>query len=417
MSGAKRRIRLSGVLHRRVLATVGLLAIGSTARATEWDISLDTRLVSSDADRSVMDGGLAPVRFDRDDCTLALGRARLALTQPIAEQWSAHLDASVYDDKGGALAGLTEAYLQFRPYPREGYRLRVKAGAFYPPLSLENRANGWDSPYTLSYSAIDSWVAVEVRAIGLEANLDWLGTRLGHSFDLGVTAAAFGWNEQAGAVLAGTGFALSDRQTPVFGRVGRPGVPPLHGVEPFVQIDGRMGAYAGIEARYLNRLTLRLLRYDNRADPTASDTLANTIAWDTRFTSAALRAENGDGWTGIVQWLRGETIIAPGGFAIEWPFDSAYALLSRRLGRNTVSARYDRFNVEVRGADGAGAQSGHAWTASYAFDATARWHLTVEWLQVRSDSYNRHDLLGESPWSTQTQVQLAVRHSLGSARR
>ena len=77
-----------------------------------------TRLVSSDADRSVMDGGLAPVRFDRDDAVLQLGRLRLALTQPIGEVFSARLDASVYDDKGGALAGLSEAYLQFRPYPR-----------------------------------------------------------------------------------------------------------------------------------------------------------------------------------------------------------------------------------------------------------------------------------------------------------
>src|SRR5450432_1537023 len=193
--------------------SLAFMAMSAAGHATDWELSLDTRLVSSDADRSVLDGGLAPVRFDREDSAVQLGRARLALTQPIGELWSARLDASVYDDKGGALAGLTEAYLQFRPYPHEGYRLRVKAGAFYAPVSMENRASGWDSPYTISYSAIDSWLATEVRTIGLEANLDWLGTRLGHSFDLGVTAAVFGWNEQAGAVLASTGFALTDRQT------------------------------------------------------------------------------------------------------------------------------------------------------------------------------------------------------------
>jgi hypothetical protein len=394
---------------------LGLLLVSAGARATDWELSLDTRLVSSDADRSVMDGGLAPVRFDRDDPLLQLGRARLALTQPIAELWSAHLDASIYDDKGGALAGLTEAYLQFRPYPRAGYRLRVKAGGFYPPVSLENRASGWDSPYTLSYSAINSWLAVEVRTIGLEANLDWLGTRTGHVFDLGVTGAVFGWNEKAGAVLAGTGFALSDRQTPLFGRVGQPGVPPLNGVRPFVQIDGHAGGYAGVEARYLDRLTLRVLRYDNRADPTAIDTVSGAIAWKTRFTSAGLRAESHDGWTGIAQWMQGDTVIAPGGAVIEWPFHSAFGLLSRRLGRHTLSARYDRFCVDVRGLDGNGTQNGHAWTAAYMFDASARWRVTLEWLQVISESYNRQDLLGQSPWSTQTQVQLAVRYALGSA--
>ncbi len=414
-------MRAAKLLRARIRTGAGVLlalaALSGAARATDWEVSLDTRLVSSDADRSVMDGGLAPVRFDRDDSPLQLGRARLALTQPLGELWSAHLDASVYDDKGGSLAGASEAYLQFRPYPREGYRLRVKAGAFYAPVSMENRTSGWDSPYTISYSAIDSWLALEVRTIGLEANLDWLGTRLGHAFDLGVTAAVFGWNEGAGAVLAGTGFALTDRQTPVFGRVGQPGVPPLNGVEPFVQIDGRMGAYAGLEGRYLDRVTVRVLRYDNRADPTVIDTVAGTIAWHTRFTSAGLRAESGSGWTGVVQWLQGETIIAPGGFTIDWPFNSVYGLVSRRIGRHTFSARYDRFNVEVRGMDGDGEQSGHAWTAAYACDLSSHWRLALEWLQVQSESYARQDLTGASPWSTQTQVQLSLRYSLGATLR
>src|SRR5450755_2924915 len=368
-----RNANLTARICARVVLSLVLVAVSVAAQATDWELSLDTRAVYSDADRSVMDGGFAPVRIDRADSVVQRGRARLALTQPIGELWSARLDASIYDDKGGSLAGVTEAYLQFRPYPREGYRLRVKAGAFYPPVSLENRASGWDSPYTISYSAIDSWMAVEVRTIGLEANLDWLGTRLGHRFDLGVTAAVFGWNEQAGSVLAGTGFALTDRQTALFGRVGQPGVPPLYGAQPFLQVDGRVGGYAGIEGRYLDRITVRVLRYDNRADPTAMDTVANTIAWNTRFTSAGLRAESGSGWTGIFQWLQGETLIAPGGSTIDWPFNSVYALVSRHVGRHTLSARYDRFNVEVHGSDGDGAQSGHAWTAAYAFDASPHW--------------------------------------------
>jgi hypothetical protein len=401
----------------RAAAGLGLLALSAGVQAADWEFSLDTRLVGSDADRSIMDGGLAPVRFDRDDSALQLGRARVALTQSLGELWSVHLDGSVYDDEGGPLAGITEGYLQLRPYPRAGYRLRVKAGAFYPPVSLENRAGGWDSPYTISYSAIDSWLAVEVRTIGLEANLDWLGTRLGHAFDLGMTAAAFGWNEQAGAVLAGTGFALTDRQTALFGRVGQPGVPPLYGVKPFGQIDGHVGAYAGIEGRYLDRLTLRVLRYDNRADPSATDTVANTVAWDTRFTSAGLRAESAGGWTGIAQWLQGETTIAPGGLSSEWPFNSVYGLVSRRFGRHTLSLRYDHFNVEVRGNEEDGAQSGRAWTAAYAFEASAHWRICLEWLQVQSQSYNRQDLFGGSPWSTQTQVQLAARYSLDYSNR
>ncbi len=390
----------------RSAATLTLLALVATGRAADWQMSLDTRLVTSDAGRSFMDGGLGTTRFDRSDSGAQLGRARLALSAPLGELWSVHLDASVWDDKDRSPLGVTEAYLQFRPYPRAGYRLRVKAGAFYAPISLENRAAGWESPYTLSYSAINTWLAVEVRTIGLEAQLDWLGTRTGHDFDLGLTAGAFRWNEGAGVVLASNGFMLHDRQTPVFARVGPPG-----GAEPFQQFDRRTGVYAGVEGRYLDRVVLRVLRYDNRADPTQMDTVSGAIAWATRFNSAGLRVESSTGWTGILQWLDGETIIAPPGVQLVWPFRAQFALLSKRFGRQTLSARYDRFKVDSS-VDGS-YQSGHAWTAAWLFDADAHWRVALEWLRVRSNSYYRAEL-GGPPVATETQLQLAVRYAFGS---
>ena len=111
----------------RVLALLVCLLAAPHAAATDWEASLDLRLVNSDADRSYMDGGLGLTRFDRNDSVLQLGRSRFALTQSLGEIWSAHLDASVWDDKEAHLLGVTEAYLQFRPYPFKGYRVRVKA--------------------------------------------------------------------------------------------------------------------------------------------------------------------------------------------------------------------------------------------------------------------------------------------------
>jgi len=295
-------------------------------------------------------------------------------------------------------------------YPPMGQRFRLKAGAFYAPISLENRAAGWESPYTLSYSAINTWLGVETRTIGLEGQLDWLGTRTGHVFDLGLTGGVFGWNEGTGVVLAGNGFMLHDRQTPVFGRVGPPGV----GVLPFQQFDGRAGVYAGVEGRWLDRVVLRFLRYDNRADATSMDTVSGAIAWNTRFNSAGLRIESGTGWTGIVQWLQGETYIEPApGLDLAWPFRAQFALLSKRFGRQTLSARYDRFEVDSNVPDGDGRQTGHAWTAAWMFDADAHWRLALEWLQVRSYSYLRTEF-GGPPLATETQLQLAVRYAFGS---
>jgi len=409
----ERRAQGGGV-RRAVGLIVALLGLPLVSHATDWELSLDARLVNSDAERPFMEGGLGTVRFGSNDDGLQLGRARFAITQQLGELWSAHLDASMFDDRDRSPVGVTEAYLLFRPYPLAGYRFRLKAGGFYPPISLENRASGWESPYTLSYSAINTWLAVEVRTLGLEGQLDWLGRHSGHAWDLGMTAGVFGWNEGAGVVLANDGFSISDRQTPLFGRVGQPGVPPLSGAEPFLQFDHREGVYGGFEARYLDRVVVRALRYDNRADPTQIDSVSGAIAWDTRFNSAGVRIEGDQGWTGIAQWLDGETTIAPQGMQLSWPFRAEFALLAKRFGHSTLSVRYDRFEVDSIGTGGYGAQNGHAWTAAYVFETNAHWRFTLEWVQVVSSSYNREDL-GGPPILTERQLQLAVRYALGSA--
>ena len=406
---------MSRSVHRLALLLV-LLVSGSVSRATDWELSLDGRLVSSDAYPSYMEGGLGTVRFGSEDSGVKLGRVRLAVTQPLGEVWSAHLDASVFDDRGASLLGVTEAYLLFRPYPFAGYRFRLKAGGFYPPVSLENRAAGWESPYSLSYSAINSWLAVEVRTIGLEGTLDWLGTRSGHAFDLGLTGGVFGWNDRAGVVVADNGFVFTDRQTPLFGRVGQPGVPLLNGAEPFMEIDHHAGAYAGVEARYRDRAVLRVLRYDNRADPTDIDTVSHVIAWETRFTSAGVRLEANHGWTAIVQWLGGVTTIAPQSMTLNWPFQAQFALLAKRFGRSTISGRYDRFAVQTNVRGDYGAQDGHAWTAAYLFDLDAHWRFALECVRVESSSVNREEQGGPA-LATETQWQLAVRYAIGSATR
>jgi hypothetical protein len=402
-------------MHRAALLPLAWLALAGAARADGWELDLDGRLLSSDANPSYTQGGISGVRFDQDQSGLRLGRVRLALTEPLGELWSVHLDASAWGDHDRIPAGLTEGYLQFRPYPFAGYRLRVKAGAFYPPVSLENRAAGWESPYSLSFSAIDSWLAIEVRTIGVEASLDWLGRRQGHDFDFGATGGVFGWNEGAGTFIAADGFTLTDRQTPYGGRVGLPGDRVLRNLEPFRQFDHRAGVYGGLELRWLDRVVVRALRYDNRADPTAMDHATDAIAWETSFDSFGLRAESADGWTGIVQALKGNTAIEPGGFYLTWPFKAEYALAAKQLGRHLLSLRYDRFEVDTNNPAGDGAETGHAWTAAWVYTPDAHWRLTLEWLHVTSNSYYRNDVFGLAALATETQLQLAVRYAFGSA--
>ena len=72
------RARIFGAALLCAMATAG-------ARATEWDASLDMRLVGADAPTSVPDGGLGVLRYGDNRDGLQLGRARLALSQDFGE--------------------------------------------------------------------------------------------------------------------------------------------------------------------------------------------------------------------------------------------------------------------------------------------------------------------------------------------
>jgi hypothetical protein len=127
--------------------------------------------------------------------------------------------------------------------------------------------------------------------------------------------------------------------------------------------------------------------------------------------------EGHGGWTAIFQWLDGQTYVSPRGVDQRWPFRASYLLLSKRFGSHTLSARYDRFEVEGSGSDEGdddGWQKGHAITVAYLFQPSARWRYSLEWLRIVSTSYNRSDFDEGPPVASQTQVQLSVRCALGS---
>ncbi len=399
-----------GLLNR----ALWLMLAGGAVQAADWQLSLDLRAVSSDGRESFLDNGQGKLRFDEDHQGLQLGRLRAAWSQPIGEVFYAHAEASAWDGDDKNPIDLTEAYLEYRPYPRAGFKSRLRLGAFYPPMSLESRAIGWETPYTITPSAISTWIGEEIRTVGLEGQVDWLGTRMGRSVDLQLTAALFGWNDPAGTMLAAHGFALHDRQTTLFGRVGVP-QPDLElaSKELFEEIDDRPGYYVGAQLRYLDRAVLNVLHYDNRADPTVFEDDLRDFAWLTKFDAAALRVETGGGWTALVQALDGETYIAPDGFWLDWRFDSWSALLAKRFGPHMIAARRDAFNVEFMGsATASGSEDGDAWTVAYSWDRGGPWRFALEWLRVKSDVPARAEFLGESPLATETKLEFSARYLL-----
>jgi len=395
------------------LAAVGLTCAVALARAGDYEVEVDLRAVSSDGRESFLENGQGKLRFDADHEGIQLGRLRAAWNQPLGDVFAVHAQASVWDDDDKNPVDLTEAFVEYRPYPRAGFRTRVRLGAFYPPMSLENRALGWETPYTITPSAISTWIGEEVRTVGVEGQVEWLGTRLGHDFDLQLTSAVFGWNDPAGTQLSVHGFAFHDRQTTLFGRVGEyQPAPDRAKKELFHETDGRPGYYVGAQARYHDRAVLNLLHYDNRGDPTVPDPGIRDYAWLTKFDAAALRVESGNGWTVLLQELDGDTRIDPG-FLLHWAYDSQSALLAKRLGPHMLTARYDAFQVTFMGQPAwPGSEDGHAWTFAYSWDRGDHWRFAAEWLRVSSDVKSRPQTLGEPALAIESQLQISARYVL-----
>src|SRR5258706_3956340 len=201
----------------------GTLLLASAVDAYELDVSIGLGAVSSDATNSRLEGGLGKLRYDATEEGLRLGYLRLGYRLDVTQTLLVTGEAAAYGDHDVNALDLTELYAEWRPIPSSSWRSRLKVGAFYPEISLENRMRGWRSPYTLSFSAINTWIGEEVRAIGAEYSLDLLGRSQGHAFDLTFNAAAFGWNDTAGTVLASRGWGLHDRQSSLFGRFANGG--------------------------------------------------------------------------------------------------------------------------------------------------------------------------------------------------
>jgi hypothetical protein len=378
-----------------------------------FELSVDLRLVGVDAPDSYLYGGLGKLRFDEDHDGVQVGRLRAAWSQPIGETFAAHVDASLWRFGDDNAFDLTEAWLEWRPFPQNGWRSRLKLGAFYAPISLEHRESGWTNPYLISSSAINPWGGEELRTIGAEYSLAWLGTRMGHAFDAELVAGAYGYNDPAGILIASRGWALHDRQTTLFGEVGEAGNGPVPGRVLFKEIDDRIGYYAGAELRYLDRAVLRVLHYDNRSDPEIYDPGIDDYAWLTVFDSVGLRVEAADGWTLIGQWLGGETSAEPETGYETWDFDSTFVLISKSAGPHRFSLRRDWFDSAhvVTSWPPGETESGDAWTVGYTFDYGDHWRFAVEALRIESD-YTARAYIGEPPRATEDQLQLQVRYSL-----
>jgi hypothetical protein len=367
---------------------------------------IDVRWVQATGAKSFLNGGLGALRFDPEHESFRLGYALLASRLRITDILTAHVVADAYGDHDRNFVDLSEAFIEARPFPAHSLRWSAKVGAFFMPVSLENRGPGWTDVYSITPSALNTWVGEEFRTIGAEVEVRWLGASRDYLGDVSLVGAVYGWNDPAGALIANRGFALTDRPSTLFGGLGRPPINFYH------EIDHRPGYYGGLTWRHHDRMEIRALRYDNRADPNAQTTTA--YAWRTRFSTVGMRLEPTAPWTFIVQYMDGDTTIGPdvaGELQFKMILRTAFALASFEWNRERFTTRFDDFRThQLSGFYGPlSDERGHAWTLSWMHDLPEGWQFAAEWIRATSRFPPRVDH-GEAAGLIESQLQLAVRY-------
>lgn len=394
------------------LALAGICAVAAVPASAldfAFDGYADFRLILPGGERAWLDGGLGKLRYGAGDANLQFA-AGVAQGVVFFTPELVAVAALRADPSQSTFVMPLEGYLRYRPVSLTPLRWSLKAGAFFPPFSLENTEVGWTSYWTLTPSAINSWFGDELRTIGSEGTLEWRGGE----GTLAFTAAVFGWNDPAGVLIADRGWTLDDRPTALFEKAREPDATlelfqqqPPGSTALFEEIDGRPGWYAGATWTDFDAWKLQVFRYDNEANPAAHNEYS---AWRTSFWDGGL-SKSWENFTLLAQGLTGMTIIAPSpAFSATTKFESAYALLGWEMDDWRLAWRADVFRTHSS-ATSLFSENGHAFTVAASWLPRDWLRITGELLYVDSGRDERL-LVGRPANEAETQFQLSARFYL-----
>ncbi len=392
---------------KTILLPIALMAQMTAARALDdvlsaGSFSLDVsgygegRVIMTSTTQSWENAGLGKVRYGggasggRD--VLARAEGAVVLQPKFGFDWTGTVVLTAAAEQRQTV-DITEAFLQYKPAPAGEVGFRAKAGAFFPPISAENSGLAWTSPYTVTSSAINSWVGEELKTIGGEATI----FRRTEDLELDLTGAVYMANDPAGTLLAWRGWSFNDRET---GLLDRLQLAPIRIIrptgklatqasteKPFHEVDQRAGFYAALSAEHADFGKLSVLWYDNRANDHGFE--KGQWAWRTKFLSVSYKNQLANDIDVIAQFMQGTTTVItipkPVGPIVYTAYWSAFGLVSKDWDRNRISLRAEYFKTTDRDIfPDNNNEHGMALTAAYVFRPSPHQRLTFELLYVNS---------------------------------
>lgn len=399
-------MRKTGAVLLWMIAT-SALTTGAVAQTSSFQLHgfITAREIYVKAPPSWIDGGFG--RFDvganntGDHRVLNLDVAQLGMDWTPTRWLALHADGVARKEPSGtkgSRGGLVQAYAEVH-----SERWRLRAGSFWLPTSRENVDPLWNSRYTITYSALNTWIGEEVRPLGADLQFS-------PNFYLTLGATAFRGNDTMGTELADRGWTFGNRLSVYNENLPQP-PPDTDTTRPIGKdLDHRNGYSERIRVQLPERAVLQVTHIDNRAELIPS--IYNQTPWHTQFNVVGGDLGSRGKATVAAEWASGWTEVGFPGGSYKMDFETGYVLLSYKPRADRWSVRFDEFSTRshIRSADDSSHENGHAVTVAWLRDAGQHMRLGLEYARVKGDRPGAV-LAGSDPRTGGSTITFEVRYA------
>lgn len=283
---------------------------------------------------------------------------------------------------GGGSIHVIESYVTLKNVLKNNGNLRV--GIFTPPFSRENHGPHWTTRYTITPSAINTWLATIIRVYGVEASFPLKDS----GFSL--TGSLFGGADEANSNGPGAG------KDPILrGWLMHDYWMPVHAVVS--EEDGKLGFYGKLFYEDpAGKFDMDLGYYDNNGDILSS---LGTDVWGTHFLNIGARVSVGENAVLLGQYVDGRTEDwkDTASMIVKCDFKSYYlmGLYNFHAQQMHFSLRYDYYKVNRAIPSYLLRNEGSAWTLALGKQLDDSQRLMLEVLSMKDDI--RSGVAGDVP--------------------
>ncbi len=339
----------------------------------------DVRVVRSGPATSWTDSGPGKLRYGGKATASGFERTtRLTLSQlaielgatlpgDIRAQAQVNLEHDLADDEE---PWLIEAILRKEwGAARNGFGLQV--GVMNVPFSLEHVGPAWSPEYTITASALNSWLWEDLNLAGVEA--EWW--RVAGGLRFGALAGVGYGPDQFGRLLALRGWVLGDGLSGLNSDLALPN--RTDRTEVFDERDDRPAGYGWLSLSDAQEIaTLKVGYFDNGGDQDEPG------VWHTRFSVVGLVLHPHPNIDVLAQYMDGT------GRVREPSNDSSlrayYGLVSWHSKRHRVSVRYDEFRLHDLDGPPITEEDGHGVTLAWLYQFGLRHRVAAEYIWLDS---------------------------------